>query len=92
MGLKIYPDPVVSGGSTFIMYQLPVAGISSLAVYAISGRQMGIRDLGSQPAGSYTLHAGQLPVDPSRLPNGYYVLKLVSTAGTAHVPFLVIRH
>lgn len=92
LGLKIYPDPVVSGGSTFITYQLPIAGASSLVVYSISGRQIGIRDLGNQAAGSYTLQAGQLPVDPSLLPNGYYVLKLVSTAGTAHVPFLVIRH
>lgn len=92
MGLKIYPNPVVSGGSMVITYQLPVAGTSSLAVYAISGQQIGIVNLGSQPAGSYMLQAGQLPVDPSLLPNGYYVLKLVSTAGTAHAPFLVLHH
>jgi glycosidase len=90
MGLKIYPNPV-AGSATYITYQLPVAGNSSLAVYSISGQRVGAVNLGSQPAGSYTLQAGQLPVDPSALANGYYVLELISTGGTLHVPFLVIH-
>ena len=92
LDLKIYPNPALSGGTTVITYDLPVAGTSSMVVYSISGRQLGIRNLGNQPAGSYKLQTGGLPVDPSLLPNGYYILKLISTAGTAHVPFLVIHH
>jgi hypothetical protein len=47
--------------------------------------------LGSQSAGVYTLQSGQLPIDPSLLPNGYYVLELITDAGNAHAPFLVIH-
>jgi Alpha amylase, catalytic domain len=89
--LKVYPNPVVTSGGTTISYQLPVAGSSSLAVYSISGAQIGTVNLGNQAAGQYTLQAGQLPVDPSTLANGYYVLKLISAGGSVHVPFLVLH-
>ena len=90
--LNVYPNPVVmENGNPVITYQLPVAGNSRLVVYSISGAQMGSINLGQQAAGRYTLQAGQWPVNPSGLPAGYYVLKLISSAGTVHVPFLVIN-
>jgi hypothetical protein len=89
--LKVYPNPVMASGGTIISYQLPVAGNSSLAIYSVSGRQIELINLGNQPAGQYHLPAGQLPIDPSMLPGGYYVLKLISTGGTVHFPFLVIH-
>jgi hypothetical protein len=91
LGLKISPNPVV-GSNTTVTYDLPAAATTSMVIYSISGQRMATMDLGSQPAGRYTLQAGQLPFDPYGLPNGYYVLELISTAGTAHVPFLVIHH
>lgn len=90
--LNIYPNPVVvANGNPRITYQLPVAGNSSLAIYSIGGRRMGAVNLGQQAAGQYTLQAGQWPVNPSGLAAGYYVLKLISSAGTVHVPFVVIN-
>ena len=89
-GLKIYPNPTMGSG-TAITYQLPVAATSSLVVYSISGQRIATLNLGSQPAGQYTLQAGQMPVDPAGLVNGYYILELISTAGTTHIPFLVIH-
>jgi 1,4-alpha-glucan branching enzyme len=91
LGLKIYPNPVTAGSSTIITYQLPYASNSNLVVYSLTGQRMASIYLGSQSAGSYTLTSGQLPIDPSRLPNGYYVLELITDAGNAHVPFLVIH-
>ena len=86
--LKIYPNPV-AGSGTVIKYQLPVAGNSLLSVYSISGKQIGVMDLGSQPAGQYTLAVGQMPFNPFALADGYYVLKLTSARGTVHVSFLI---
>jgi 1,4-alpha-glucan branching enzyme len=88
LGLKIYPNPVING-STVITYQLPVSGNTAIAVYSINGGQVAVLDLGNQPAGQYTLQYGQLPVN--LLSNGYYILKLISAAGTTHTPFLVIH-
>jgi len=90
LGLKIYPNPVV-GSNAVVTYDLPAAATTSLVIYSISGQRMATLNLGSQPAGQYTLQAGQWPFDPAGLPNGYYVLELISTAGTTHVPFLVIH-
>jgi hypothetical protein len=89
LGLKISPNPVINGSTTVISYQLPVGGNTSLVVYSMNGGQVARLDLGSQSAGQYTLQYAQLPVN--LLSNGYYILKLVSAAGTAHVPFLVIH-
>jgi 1,4-alpha-glucan branching enzyme len=91
LGLKIYPNPVGSGGSTVITYHLPYASNSSMVIYSLTGQQMAAVYLGSQSAGTYTLQSGQLPIDPSLLPNGYYVLKLITDAGNVHAPFLVIH-
>jgi hypothetical protein len=90
LGLKIYPNPV-AGSNSIVTYALPAAATTSLVIYSIGGQRMGTLSLGSQPAGQYTLQAGQWPFDPAGLPNGYYVLELISTAGTTHVPFLVIH-
>jgi hypothetical protein len=46
--------------------------------------------LGNQPAGSYTLQPGQL-MDPDLLPNGYYVMELITDAGNAHLSFVVMH-
>jgi hypothetical protein len=91
LGLKIYPNPMASGSIAFITYQLPYASNSSLVVYSLTGQRMASVYLGSQSAGVYTLQSGQLPIDPSLLPNGYYVLELITDAGNAHAPFLVIH-
>jgi hypothetical protein len=91
LALKIYPNPVAAGSSTVISYQLPYASNSSLVVYSLTGQRMATIYLGSQSSGSYTLTSGQLPIDPSQLPNGYYVLQLITDAGNAHVPFMVIH-
>ena len=90
LGLKISPNPVV-GSNSVVTYDLPATATSSLVIYSISGQRMATLNLGSQPAGQYTLQAGQWPFDPSGLPNGYYVLELISSAGTAHVSFLVVH-
>jgi hypothetical protein len=90
LGLKIYPNPV-AGGNSVVTYDMPVDASVSLVIYSISGQRMGTLDLGNRAAGHYTLQAGQWPFDPAGLPNGYYILELISTAGTTHVPFLVIH-
>jgi len=90
-GLKIYPNPVSFGNSTVITYRLPYASNSNLVIYSISGQRKVSIYLGSQSAGSYTLQAGQLPMDLSLLPNGYYVMELITDAGNAHVSFVVMH-
>jgi glycosidase len=90
LGLNLYPNPVV-GGNTMISYQLPVAGNTTLEVYSISGTRVAVLNMGSQAAGKYGLQAGFFPLDPAALPNGYYILQLVTTGGTAHVQFVVAR-
>ena len=89
LGLAMYPNPAGIGSAT-ITYRLPVAGSSVLEVYSISGARVATLDLGSQAAGSYSVPAGRL-YDPAALPNGVYVLKLVSTGVTAHFSFLVLH-
>jgi hypothetical protein len=90
LGLALYPNPAV-GGSTMISYELPVAGNSTLEIYSISGTRVAVVNMGSQAAGKYGLQAGQFPLDPAALPNGYYILQLTTTAGTAHVQFVVVH-
>jgi hypothetical protein len=88
--LKIYPNPVSFSNSTVITYQLPYASNSSLVIYSITGQRMASIYLGSQPAGSYTIQPGQL-MDPDLLPNGYYVMELITDAGNAHLSFVVMH-
>jgi glycosidase len=90
LSLSIYPNPVISSAAT-ITYNLPAAANVSLVVYSISGQRMGIIDFGSRGAGQYTLLASQLPVDPIGMPNGYYILEMITSNGTTHVPFLVVH-
>jgi glycosidase len=90
LGLKIYPNPVINGAST-VWYNLPDDASVSLVVYSISGRRMGAVDLGTRKAGQYTLPVSQLPVDPIGFPNGYYILEMITTTGTTHLPFLVVH-
>jgi hypothetical protein len=90
LNLKIYPNPV-TGSGTVITYQLPLAGNSNLAVYSISGQQLGVLSLGNQSAGQYTLTVNQMSFIPSSLANGYYILKLTSAGGSVHAGFLVVR-
>ena len=86
----MYPNPVSFANSTVISYQLPYASNSSLVIYSITGQRMASIYLGSQPAGSYTLQPGQL-MDPDLLPNGYYVMELITDAGNAHLSFVVMH-
>jgi hypothetical protein len=88
--LKISPNPVVSSATT-VTFNLPTAADVSLVVYSISGKRMGVVDLGNRSAGQYTLPAGQLPVDPMAIPDGYYILEMITSNGTTHLPFLVIH-
>jgi hypothetical protein len=88
--LKIYPNPVGSSATT-IAFNLPADASVTFVVYSISGERMGTLDLGARAAGQYTLAASQLPVDPAGMPNGYYVLEMITSNGTTHVPFLVIH-
>ncbi len=88
--LAIYPNPAV-GSNTTISYELPVAGNTTLEIYSISGTRVAVLDMGNQAAGKYGLQAGLFPLDPAALPNGYYILQLVTTGGTAHVQFVVIH-
>ncbi len=90
LSLSIYPNPVISSAAT-ITYNLPTAANVSLVVYSISGRRLGVIDLGSRGAGQYTLLASQLPVDPIGMPNGYYILEMITSNGTMHLPFLVVH-
>ena len=64
---------------------------SAFVVYSISGKRMGVLDLGDRAAGQYTMAASALPVDPAGMPGGYYVLGMITTAGTIHLPFLVLH-
>jgi len=91
LNVKVSPNPV-SGSGVTVTYQLPIAGNSNLAVYSITGQQLSVEDLGYQPAGQYTLRAGQLPFNPFSLADGYYVMKLTTTGGTSQIGFLVARH
>jgi hypothetical protein len=90
LSLKIYPNPVVSSATT-VAFNLPTDASVSLVIYSISGKRMGMLDLGNRSAGQYTMAASELPVDPAGMPNGYYVLQMITTAGTMHIPFLVIH-
>jgi hypothetical protein len=88
--LKIYPNPVINTAAT-VSFNLPTDASVTFVVYSISGKRMGSLDLGDRPAGQYTLAASQLPVDPAGMPSGYYVLQMITTAGTTHIPFLVLH-
>jgi len=90
LSVAVCPNPVVSWGTT-IRYSLPVAGDALLEIYSLRGARVAAIDMGSQAAGKYSFQAGLFPLDPAALPNGYYVLKLVTAGGTAHVPFVVVR-
>jgi hypothetical protein len=90
VSVAVCPNPVVSSGTT-IRYALPVAGDALLEIYSLRGARVAAFDMGNQAAGKYSIQAGLFPLDPAALPNGYYVLKLVSAGGTAHVPFVVVR-
>ena len=90
LGLAIYPNPT-AGGNTMISYELPVAGNTVLAIYSVSGTRVAVLNMGSQAAGKYGLQAGQFPLDPAALPNGYYILQLITTGGSAHVQFVVVH-
>jgi 1,4-alpha-glucan branching enzyme len=90
LGLNIYPNPIV-GGNTMISYELPVAGNTILEIYSISGTRVAALNMGNQAAGKYGLQAGLFPLDPAVLSNGYYILELVTSGGTAHVQFVVVH-
>jgi hypothetical protein len=90
LGLNIYPNPIVNG-SAKLSYNLPSAASVSFVIYSISGKRMGVVDLGNRSAGQYTLPAYQLPVDPAGMPNGYYILEMVTSIGTTHLPFLILH-
>jgi 1,4-alpha-glucan branching enzyme len=88
--LKIYPNPVTNTAAT-VTFNLPTDASVTLVVYSVSGQRMGVLDMGSRPAGQYTLAASQLPVDPAGMPSGYYILEMITSNGTTHIPFLVIH-
>lgn len=90
LSLKIEPNPVLNGTAT-IAYNLPNAASVSLVIYSVSGKRLGVLDLGNLGAGQYTLPVNQLPGYPGEMPSGYYILEMVTSSGTTHVPFLVIR-
>jgi hypothetical protein len=88
-GLKVFPNPISSGSIANITYELPYVTNSSLVFYSSSGVRLATVYLGYQQAGTYTI---QSPLDPAFLSNGYYYVELITDAGNAHVPFLVIHH
>ncbi|HEV2352759.1 MAG TPA: hypothetical protein VGR89_00815, partial [Puia sp.] len=90
LGLKISPNPIVSSATT-VTFNLPVATSVSMAIYSIRGQRMAALDLGDRPAGQYTVPASQLPFDPMGLPNGYYVLEMITGTGTTHLSFVVLH-
>jgi glycosidase len=90
LSLKISPNPIVNGAAT-VAFNLPVDATVNLVIYSISGKRMGALDLGSRSAGQYTIPASQLPVDPAGIPNGYYILELITGSGTTHLPFLILH-
>jgi hypothetical protein len=88
LGVMIYPNPVVSGSSV-VWYNLPSDGTVSFVVYSISGRRIGAVELGDRKAGQYKIPASQLPVNPGVMPDGYYILEMVTSNGSAHWAFVV---
>ncbi|HTR31897.1 MAG TPA: alpha-amylase family glycosyl hydrolase [Puia sp.] len=90
LSVQIRPNPVISS-STNVVINLPADASVSLVVYSISGKRLGVVDLGNRSAGQYTLPASQLPVDPIGMPSGYYVIEMITSIGTAHLPFLVLH-
>jgi glycosidase len=90
LSVQIRPNPIISS-ATNVVINLPADATVSLVVYSISGKRMGAVDLGNRSAGQYTLPASQLPVDPIALPNGYYVLEMITGNGSTHLPFLVLH-
>ena len=90
LSLQLRPNPVI-GSATNLVVNLPTDASVTLVLYSISGKRMGSVDLGSRPAGQYTIPASQMPVDPMAMPNGYYILQLITNTGTTHLAFLVMH-
>jgi glycosidase len=90
LSLTVSPNPVVNS-ATMIRYNLPANATVSMVIYSISGKRMAAVDLGNRQAGQYTLPAGEWPMDPMGMPNGYYILEMITSIGTTHLPFLVVH-
>jgi hypothetical protein len=86
--IMVYPNPTVNGNAT-VSYQLPGYGRTSLSVLNLVGQVLATVELGTQPAGKYTLTLSQIPLGIASLANGYYVLRIVSKQQSSQAPFLL---
>jgi 1,4-alpha-glucan branching enzyme len=88
--IKVYPNPVVNS-SSIVEYQLPEYGKTYVSVLNLVGQTLSTVELGSQPAGKYTVSLDQLHLNVSAMAGGYYVLRIVSKQQSSQAPFLIDR-
>jgi hypothetical protein len=89
-GIRVYPNPVENNNST-VEYQLPEYGKTSISVVNVAGQNLATVELGTQPAGKYSLTLDQLHLDLSAMADGFYVVRIVSKQQSSQAPFLIRR-
>ena len=90
LALKIYPNPVVNGG-TYVEYDLPADGSCSLLIVNSMGQRMTSIDLGQQTKGKHVLQPGAFPFNLFAFPAGIYLMKIFSNGSSANARFMVTR-
>ncbi|MDX1430262.1 MAG: T9SS type A sorting domain-containing protein, partial [Rhodothermales bacterium] len=79
-----YPNPF--NPVTTIRFALKESGPVKLAVFDVTGRQVRSLAVGDYPAGSH-----QVRFEAGDLPSGLYVYRLVTAAGSASMPVVLLK-
>lgn len=79
-----YPNPFNS--LTKITYSVPVQSKVSLRVFDLTGKEVGVIDEGSRPAGTYTVS-----FDAVSLTKGEYIFRLTANEFTAAKKFFILK-
>ncbi len=81
---RAYPNPF--NPTTSIRFALKEAGTVELAVYDVTGKLVRTLAEGFQSAGTYDVR-----FEAGDLPSGLYVYRLVTEAGTASAPVVLLK-